>query len=98
MSMQDSPQKRSIWMRIHIDPLFMLIILGLLTYSAVVIWSASGQDPGMMERKLGQIAMGLVIMIVLAQVPPRVYERLGALSLYCLRHSAGGGGCLWADQ
>ncbi|HBP96931.1 MAG TPA: rod shape-determining protein RodA, partial [Pantoea agglomerans] len=72
--MQDSPQKRSIWMRIHIDPLFMLIILGLLTYSAVVIWSASGQDPGMMERKLGQIAMGLVIMIVLAQVPPRVYE------------------------
>ena len=74
MSMQDSPQKRSIWMRIHIDPLFMLIILGLLTYSAVVIWSASGQDPGMMERKLGQIAMGLVIMIVLAQVPPRVYE------------------------
>ena len=74
MSMQDSPQKRSIWMRIHIDPMFMLIILALLTYSAVVIWSASGQDPGMMERKLGQIAMGLVIMIVLAQVPPRVYE------------------------
>jgi len=74
MSMNDSPQKRSIWMRIHIDPLFMLVILGLLTYSAVVIWSASGQDPGMMERKLGQIAMGLVIMIVLAQVPPRVYE------------------------
>ncbi|PPS59164.1 hypothetical protein CRX72_11265 [Pantoea sp. BRM17] len=59
---------------IHIDPLFMLIILALLTYSAIVIWSASGQDPGMMERKLGQIAMGTVIMLVMAQVPPRVYE------------------------
>jgi len=74
MSMNDSPQKRTIWMRMHIDPLFMLIILALLTFSAIVIWSASGQDPGMMERKLGQIAMGLVIMLVLAQVPPRVYE------------------------
>ncbi len=74
MSMNDSPQKRSIWMRMHIDPLFMLIIIALLTFSAIVIWSASGQDPGMMERKLGQIAMGLIIMLVLAQVPPRVYE------------------------
>lgn len=74
MSMNDSPQKRSIWMRMHIDPLFMLIILALLSFSAIVIWSASGQDPGMMERKLGQIAMGLIIMLVLAQVPPRVYE------------------------
>ncbi|WP_210484725.1 peptidoglycan glycosyltransferase MrdB [Pantoea ananatis] len=72
--MNDSPQKRSIWMRMHIDPLFMLIIIALLTFSAIVIWSASGQDPGMMERKLGQIAMGLIIMLVLAQVPPRVYE------------------------
>ncbi|WP_313619063.1 peptidoglycan glycosyltransferase MrdB [Pantoea septica] len=72
--MNDSPQKRSIWTRIHIDPLFMLVILALLAYSAIVIWSASGQDPGMMERKIGQIAMGLVMMLVLAQVPPRVYE------------------------
>ncbi len=74
MSMNDSPQKRSIWTRTHIDPLFMLVILALLAYSTIVIWSASGQDLGMMERKIGQIAMGLVIMMVLAQVPPRVYE------------------------
>ena len=36
--------------------------------------SASGRDIGMMERKIGQIAMGLVIMVVMAQIPPRVYE------------------------
>ncbi|STI19125.1 rod shape-determining protein RodA [Escherichia coli] len=46
----------------------------MLVYSALVIWSASGQDIGMMERKIGQIAMGLVIMVVMAQIPPRVYE------------------------
>lgn len=38
------------------------------------MWSASGQDPEMMQRKLGQIAMGFMIMIVMAQIPPRVYE------------------------
>lgn len=52
----------------------LLILLALLVYSALVIWSASGQDIGMMERKIGQIAMGLVIMVVMAQIPPRVYE------------------------
>lgn len=49
-------------------------MLALLFYSAMVIWSASGQDIGMTERKVGQIAMGLIAMVVLAQVPPRVYE------------------------
>lgn len=38
------------------------------------MWSASGQDPDMMQRKLGQIAMGFMIMIIMAQIPPRVYE------------------------
>jgi len=72
--MNDSHQKTTIWTRIHIDPLFCLIITALLVYSALVMWSASGQDPGMMERKLGQIAMGVIVMLVMAQIPPRVYE------------------------
>ena len=62
----------------------LLILLALLTYSALVIWSASGQDMGMMERKIGQIAMGIVIMIVMAQIPPRS-RRLGApFYIFCI--------------
>lgn len=72
--MSSSHQKKTIWTRIHIDPLFCLIIVALLVYSALVMWSASGQDPGMMERKLVQICMGVVVMLVMAQIPPRVYE------------------------
>ncbi|CAO97400.1 peptidoglycan glycosyltransferase MrdB [Erwinia tasmaniensis] len=72
--MNSSHQKKTIWTRIHIDPLFCLIIAALLVYSALVMWSASGQDPGMMERKLVQICMGIVVMLVMAQIPPRVYE------------------------
>ena len=35
----------------------------------------------MMERKIGQIAMGLVIMVVMAQIPPRVYEGWAFISI-----------------
>ena len=35
----------------------------------------------MMERKIGQIAMGLVIMVVMAQIPPRVYEGWPPISI-----------------
>ena len=72
--MTDNPNKKTFWDKVHLDPTMLLILLALLVYSALVIWSASGQDIGMMERKIGQIARGLVIMVVMAQIPPRVYE------------------------
>ena len=72
--MTDNPNKKTFWDKVHLDPTMLLILLALLVYSALVIWSASGQDIGMMARKIGQIAMGLVIMVVMAQIPPRVYE------------------------
>ena len=63
--MTDNPNKKTFWDKVHLDPTMLLILLALLVYSALVIWSASGQDIGMMERKIGQIAMGLVIMVVM---------------------------------
>lgn len=56
--MTESQQKGSIWTKIHIDPTFLLLILALLVYSAFVMWSASGQDIGMMERKIGRLSWG----------------------------------------
>ena len=83
--MTDNPNKKSLLDKIHIDPAMLLILLALLVYSALVIWSASGQDIGMMERKVGQIAMGLVIMVVMAQIPPRVYEGWAPyLYIFCI--------------
>ena len=48
--MTDNPNKKTFWDKIHIDPTMLLILLALLVYSSLVIWSASGQDIGMMER------------------------------------------------
>ncbi|MDF7666836.1 peptidoglycan glycosyltransferase MrdB [Orbaceae bacterium ESL0727] len=66
--------KKSFWQKIHIDPLFMLFITLLLGYSLYILWSASGQDIGMMERRVGQIVLGFSVMIILAQFSPRTYE------------------------
>lgn len=49
--MTDNPNKKTFWDKVHLDPTMLLILLALLVYSATVIWSASGQDIGMMERK-----------------------------------------------
>ncbi|WP_369788775.1 peptidoglycan glycosyltransferase MrdB [Rouxiella sp. WC2420] len=83
--MTESQKQGSLWHKMHIDITMLLIVLALLAYSAFVIWSASGQDVGMMERKLAQIAGGLVIMLVMAQVPPRVYESWAPyLYIFCI--------------
>ncbi len=83
--MTDSQKQGSIWYKMHIDITLLLIVLALLVYSAFVIWSASGQDVGMMERKLAQIAGGLVVMLVMAQIPPRVYESWAPyLYIFCI--------------
>lgn len=50
--MTDNPNKKTFWDKVHLDPTMLLILLALLVYSALVIWSASGQDIGMMERKI----------------------------------------------
>ncbi|WP_392552520.1 peptidoglycan glycosyltransferase MrdB [Orbus wheelerorum] len=68
-------KKIPVWTRLHIDPLFLFFTLLLLAYSVYIIWSASGQDIAMVERKVMQILLGLAIMLILAQFPPRFYEK-----------------------
>lgn len=83
--MTDDKRKLSLSTRLHIDVPMLLIIIALLAYSAFIMWSASGLDPEMMERKLGQIFSGFVVMIVMAQIPPRMYESLAPhLFIFCV--------------
>lgn len=68
--MNRDSNKKSIWDKIHLDPTLLATIVALLVFSALVIWSASGQDMEMTERKLAQIGLGFVAMLVMAQIPP----------------------------
>lgn len=78
-------KKPSIWTKIHIDPIMIFFLLALLAYSFFVLWSASGQDPAMMERKISQTIIGFTVMLVMAQIPPRVYENWAPyLYIFCV--------------
>lgn len=63
-----------IWMKLHIDPIFFLCVLALLSYSVLIIWSASGQNMAMLQSKIFQIILGLAVMLFIAQFSPRSYE------------------------
>lgn len=83
--MTDKSHKLPIWTRLHIDIPMLLIILALTIYSVMIMWSASGQDIDTMQRKLIQIAIGFVVMIVMAQISPRIYENWAPyLYIFCL--------------
>ena len=66
--------KKSFWQKVHIDPLFFLFITLLLGYSLYILWSATGQDIDMIEKRVIQIVLGFIVMIVFAQFSPRTYE------------------------
>ncbi|MGL9769227.1 MAG: peptidoglycan glycosyltransferase MrdB [Sodalis sp. (in: enterobacteria)] len=83
--MTDNSKKTSLWNKLHIDVILLFFVTLLLLYSALVVWSASSQDVGMMERKITQIVMGFLLMLVIAQVPPRMYEAFAPyLYIFCV--------------
>lgn len=51
--MMDNLNKKIFWDKVYFDFIMLLILLVLLVYSVLVIWSVSGQDIGMMECKIG---------------------------------------------
>lgn len=83
--MTDNPDKRTFWQKIHIDLPLLMIILILFGYGLIVLWSASGKEIEMIERRVIQFALAFVVMITLAQIPPRIYERWAPyLYIVCL--------------
>ncbi|MFP3029271.1 MAG: peptidoglycan glycosyltransferase MrdB [Arsenophonus sp.] len=83
--MTDKSYKLSIWKHLHIDIPLLMIILPLTIYSLMIMWSASGQNIDMMQRKLIQITIGFVVMIIMAQISPRIYENWAPyLYIFCL--------------
>jgi rod shape determining protein RodA len=61
-----------ILLALHLDgPLFVaLCLVG--AVGAVVLFSASGQSLGVLEAQLLRFALGLIAMVMLAQIPPRL--------------------------
>ena len=56
--------------RAHVDVPLLVALLLLCGLGLVVLYSAGGQDPALVQRQAVRLAAGLAILLVLAQVPP----------------------------
>ena len=62
------------WQKLHIDPwlclfLFLNALLGL-----TVLYSASAQDVELVSKQAMSFGIGFIVMLSLAQIPPKVYQ------------------------
>ncbi|MBU3827510.1 MAG: rod shape-determining protein RodA [Candidatus Anaerobiospirillum merdipullorum] len=69
------------FVRWHIDVQLMLGFVMTLLISLFVLYSASGQHPDMLLRQLMRTGLAFIVMIVVAQLPPRFYGK-SAIYLY----------------
>jgi rod shape determining protein RodA len=61
-----------LWERLHLDGPLLVGILVLGTFGLLVLFSATEQDPGKEEAQLLRLALALIGMLVVAQIPPRI--------------------------
>jgi len=64
--------------RLHLDLPLLAGILLLGIYGLLVLFSATEQDPGKEQRQVLRLAMAFVVMLAVAQVPPRILARWAA--------------------
>lgn len=60
--------------RLHIDLWLLFLLLLAALVGLITLYSASAQDLGMVVRQAISFAVGLVVMLTLAQIPPRIYQ------------------------
>ena len=71
--MVSTQAQKSIFYRLHIDPLLLLGIFCLMGLSLTVLYSVGGN--AMVIRQLVRLAIALGTMVVLAQITPEMYQR-----------------------
>jgi rod shape determining protein RodA len=71
--MVSTKKQKSIFYRIHIDPILLMGIFTLMGLSLTVLYSVGGYE--MIIRQLIRLGIALGAMIVLAQIPPEMYQR-----------------------
>ncbi|WP_043532276.1 rod shape-determining protein RodA [Litchfieldella xinjiangensis] len=68
-------RRRSFWLRIHIDPWLLLLLVILMGAGLLVLYSASGQRLPVVMAQATRFGIALVAMIVLAQFSPTTFVR-----------------------
>ncbi|MCF8998984.1 rod shape-determining protein RodA [Acinetobacter nectaris] len=62
------------WQKIHVDPWLFLFLFLCACLGLVVLYSASAQDTGLVTKQAISFGIGFVVMVVIAQIPPKVFQ------------------------
>jgi len=61
--------------RLHLDPLLLLVLLLIVAYGLVVLYSAINRDPTVFSAQLVRMGVAVLVLLVAAQFNPRFYLR-----------------------
>jgi len=70
---------QGLWSYIHLDGWLLLLLLLVCGFGLFVLYSASGQDWGYVERQAARMGAGFAVLMVLAQIKPRTIKMLAPL-------------------
>ena len=62
------------WTKLHLDPWLLCFLILNAILGLMVVYSATAQDMGMVLRQATSFGLGFIAMIILAQIPPKVYQ------------------------
>lgn len=62
------------WQRLHIDPWLCSFLILNACLGLTVLYSASAQDVGLVSKQAMSFGIGFIVMLGLAQIPPKVYQ------------------------
>lgn len=71
---QTSFAYKSIWDRLHLDPILLLGIICLVGFGFVVLYSAADQEFAKLMRQVVRLGLAFFTLLIFAQIPPRKYR------------------------
>ena len=71
----DQKKQRTLLQNLHIDFLLLIGLLSLMILGLFIVYSAGGQETAILFRQATRLGIGLVVMLLVAQIPPLVYEK-----------------------
>lgn len=69
-------RSKVLFARIHIDLPLLILLIVLCASGLLILYSASGQSIAMVQKQAIHYLIGFTVLVVAAQIPPRVYQLL----------------------
>lgn len=69
-------RKFDFWGKLHLDPPLLFALLVVSAIGLITLYSASGRNLALTLKQMSSFGIGLTVMFVLAQIPPRFYQMM----------------------